>query len=204
MPSPWTFSPSMGRYRDPKGKVHNYADVRKVFDLRVADTRTTMQDLGRRYSDGKIDLATFERSMRAEIKRLHVEGRVLGVGGRAMATKSDYGKTGASIKAEYRYLRGFVADIESGRHSPEGIVNRAGLYSGSNAIQQFEDGRQGVMIRAGYGQKRFAGPDDDRTCGDCRDKLARGWVDADDPDMAIGDSSCGSNCRHTIEYRRGG
>lgn len=192
----------MGRYRDPQGHVRTYKDVRAAFDQRVAGSRGVMQDLGRRYADGKIDLATFERSMRAEIKRLHVEGRVLGAGGKAMTTKADYGRAGASIKAEYRYLRGFVADIENGRHSPEGIVNRSGLYAGSNAIRQFEDGRNRVLRAAGYDQMRYEGPDDEATCQTCAQRMARGWVPADDPDMEIGDSECGANCRHTIEYRR--
>lgn len=202
-PAPWTFDPAVGAYRDPRGHPRSYRSIRDAFDLRVTDAGAAMRGLAADFNAGTITLDEFERRMRAEIKRLHVQGRVLGAGGKAATTKSDYGKAGAVIKKEYRYLRGFVGDIESGRHTAAGIENRAGKYAGSNAIEQFEQGRRGVMTRAGYTEMRFAGPDDAGTCATCQQRLARGWVPIDDGDMTIGDSECRNACRHSVEYRKG-
>lgn len=202
-PTPWRFDPSVGTYRDPKGDPRTYKAIRDAFDLRVDDAKTAMRAHGAAYNAGDITLAQFETRMRADIKRLHVQGRVLGVGGRAAATKSDYGRAGADIKKEYRYLRGFVKDIEDGRHTAAGIEDRAGKYAGANAINGFEQGRRGVMRGAGYGEMRFAGPDDADTCVTCQDKLARGWVSIDDGGLSVGDGECMNACRHTIEYRKG-
>lgn len=199
----WRFDPAVGTYRDPKGNPRSYAVVRAAFDKRVAASGEAMRGHAVDFNAGKITLAEFEKRMRAEVKVLHVQGRVLGVGGKASATKSDYGKAGHGIKGEYRYLRGFVKDIEDGRHTAAGIEDRAGKYAGSNAIRQFEDGRKGVMRGAGYTEMRFAGPDDDRTCTTCRDRIARGWVSIEDDGLEIGDSECMSSCRHTLEYRKG-
>lgn len=200
----WVFDPSVGTYRDPKGHPRTYATVRKAYDKRIAEAKTSMQGHGSAYGSGDLTLAQFEAAMRADIKRLHVQGRILGAGGKAATTKSDYGKVGAAIKKEYKYLRGFVQDIEDERHTEAGIINRAGQYAGSNAIRQFEAARLAVMDKAGYSEMRYAGPDDGATCATCSERLSRGWVPLDEPDFEIGDSECKSGCRHTIEYRKGG
>lgn len=198
----WTFDPRVGAYRDPAGQARDLASVRQAFDLRVETSRESMRQHGRDLAAGRIDAKAFEQRMRDDIRRIHVEGRVLGVGGREMATSSDYGKTGQAIKNEYRYLSGFMKDIEDGRHTPAGIEARASQYAGSNAIQQFEAGRLGVMIEAGYTQKRFAGPADDATCPECLARVRKGWVPIDAPGFTIGDSTCQSACRHRLEYRK--
>lgn len=203
MPTPWTFDPSVGTYRDPKGDPRSYRVIRDAFDLRVTDAGAAMRGHAADFNAGTITLREFETRMRADIKRLHVQGRVLGAGGRAATTKSDYGSAGAAIKKEYKYLRGFVGDIESGRHTAAGIENRAGKYAGANAIEGFEQGRRGVMRGAGYAEMRFAGPDDADTCVTCQDKLGRGWVPIDDGGLSVGDGECRNACRHTIEYRKG-
>lgn len=202
--STWIFDPSVGTYRDPKGHPRSYTTVRAALDKRVADAKETLRAHGAAQAAGDATLAEFEKRMRAEIKTLHVQARVLGVGGKNAATKSDYGKAGAAIKKEYRYLRGFVQDIEDGRHTAAGIEDRASKYAGANAINGFEDGRKGVMRGAGYTEVRFAGPDDARTCNTCRDRIRRGWVPIGDGGMVIGDSECADSCRHTLEYRKGG
>lgn len=199
----WTFDPRVGAYRDPNGQARDLAAVRRAFDLRIEASRESMRGHARDLAAGRIDAKAFEQRMRDDIRRIHVEGRVLGVGGREMATARDYGRTGAEIKKEYRYLSGFVQDIEDGRHTPAGIEARASKYAGANAIQEFEAGRLGVMVDAGYTEKRFAGPNDAVTCSTCAARLARGWVPIEEPGFTVGDSECQSSCRHQLEYRRG-
>lgn len=197
----WTFDPRVGAYRDPAGQARDLAAVRRAFDLRVEASRETMRGHARDLAAGRIDAKAFEQRMRDDIRRIHVEGRVLGVGGREMATARDYGRTGAEIKKEYRYLSGFVRDIEDGRHTPAGIEARASKYAGANAIQEFEAGRLGVMTEAGYTQARRVAVNDAGTCDTCRAHAARGWV-ALEAVAPIGDDECQASCRCVIEFRR--
>lgn len=197
----WTFDPRVGAYRDPNGQARDLAAVRRAFDLRIEASRESMRGHARDLAAGRIDAKAFEQRMRDDIRRIHVEGRVLGVGGREMATSSDYGKTGNAIKQEYRYLSSFVQDIEDGRHTPAGIEARASKYAGANAIQQFEAGRLGVMTEAGYTQARRVAVGDAGTCDTCRTHAAAGWVALDEV-APIGDDQCQSNCRCVIEFRR--
>jgi hypothetical protein len=198
----WTFAPRIGAYRDPDGQAHTLAAVREAVDARVAASQENMRSMARDYTQGRISLVRFEGLMRDEIKTLHVQTRVIGVGGPDMVTQSDYGKAGHAIRDEYAYLHGFVADIEAGRHSDAGIEDRAGKYAGASAINEFEDGRRGVMAAQGFDLKRRVGPNDAHTCEECAAEIAQGWVDIEEPGWEIGDTTCQSNDRCTIEYSR--
>lgn len=199
----WSFDPATAEYVGDGGDRTGLDRMRAVMDSHTDIMRGRMQQHAASLVDGRITPAEFERRMRADIKMLHVQGRILGAGGRAQMTQSEWGKTGYKLRGEYRYLGGFARDIEAGRMSPAGIIDRAGKYAGSSAVDQFEEARRGASKAAGYTEKRRLAFNDAGTCSTCRDEAARGWVGIDEPGFRIGHTACQSRDRCVIEYRRG-
>ena len=201
----WSFDPATAEHVSREtGKRIPIGDMRPVFDDHVRAVRSRVQMNAASLVDGRINAAEFERRMRADVKALHIQGRLLGVGGRDQMTQSEWGKVGYKLRGEYRYLGGFVRDIEAGRLSDAGIIDRAGKYAGSSAVDQFEEARRGAQKKAGYTEKRRIAANDAGTCSTCREEAARGWVGIDEPGFRIGHTSCQSRDRCTIEYRRAG
>lgn len=199
----WRFDARRAEHVSRQGDRIPLADMRAVYDEQVGLFRERMRETAQRYNDGKIDLATLEREMRSDVRALHLQGRILGAGGRPEMTQSEWGRTGWKLRQEYGYLSGFIRDVEDGRMSAAGIVDRASKYAGSSAVDQFEEARRGAMQKAGYSEKRRVAINDEGTCSVCRDEAARGWVPIDEPGFRIGHTQCQSRDRCTIEYRRG-
>lgn len=200
----WTFSPHGAEHVHRDGTRLPLAQMRPVMDQHVDALRGRMQRHARDLAEGRITPEVFEGRMRSDIQALHIHGRLLGAGGRAQMSQSEWGKVGQRLRQEYRYLNGFVRDIEAGRMTPAGIIDRAGKYAGSAAVDQFEEARRGAQKRAGYTEKRRIALNDEGTCSTCRDEAARGWVPIDEPGFRIGHTQCQSRDRCTIEYRREG
>lgn len=198
----WTFDKAAAEHVHRDGARLPLGELRPVFDERVEASRETMRGIAQRFVDGKMDAAAFEREMRAEVKALHLQGRMMGAGGRDQMTQSEWGKSGYKLRQEYAYLNQFTRDLEAGRMTPAGIVDRAGKYAGSSAVDQFEEARRGAMRIAGYTEKRRVSANDSGTCVTCRDEASRGWVPIDEPGWRIGHTACQSRDRCSIEYRK--
>lgn len=199
----WSFDPDAAEYVNARtGARQSLGDQRAVLDAHVDAVRVRMQQHAASLVDGRLTPDQFEARMRTDIRALHIQARILGAGGRDQMTQSEWGKTGYKLRGEYRYLNAFVRDIEAGRMSPAGIIDRAGKYAGSSAVDQFEEARRGAQKRAGYTEKRRIAANDAGTCSTCRAEAARGWVPIDEPGFRIGHTQCQSRDRCTIEYRR--
>jgi len=97
------------------------------------------QELARRLSANDIDLATWQKSMRTDIKTSYIDQYVLGRGGRSQMTQADWGRVGQQLKEQYGYLSNFARDIANGNMSEAQIAARAQLYHNSS-VQAFELG----------------------------------------------------------------
>jgi hypothetical protein len=123
-------------------------------------------------------------------------------------TARDYGRIGARLRTQYRYLQGFALDVEAGRLSAGQIVARAGLYAaGFNGAyerarrDEWQDrAAAGVAVDA---RNVLAAAEHCQNGGGktgCQDEAARGWVPLHLMSTP-GGRRCRSNCLCRLEFR---
>lgn len=78
--------------------------------------------------------------MREALRDTYSAAYMAGRGGRNAMTPSDWGKLGAMLKEQYKFLNDFAAEVAAGQLSEQQIAARAALYFNS-ATQATERGR---------------------------------------------------------------
>jgi hypothetical protein len=197
-----------GRYRTVKDNgrlgpmVSRDSIVGQLRDL-ADDSKARLGGLARDAAEGRIQPADFQAAMQAELKSLHTANVALARGGWDKVTAADWGRTGGTLKSEYRYLADFTREVASGTVTPDQASARAGQYAGK-AYSRFwtEDARQ----KAGSGQyqeERWLDTRLPNECDDCDGLAKLGWVPIGALGRAPGDGStaCHGNCRCSIAYR---
>lgn len=150
--------------------------------------------------DGSIDLITWEVRMRREVKVVATYSAALAKGGWAQMTETDYGRVGRYLQDQYRYLRGFMRDVASGRQGLGGVSARTSLYAqaGRPLFHLMEKAENRVRGRTERRSIRFAFD----SCADCIAAEAAGWADIDDASVPeIGDRQCATRCKCSFEFR---
>lgn len=138
MPSLWRWEPNLRRYRN--AETGRFIGAKGMVDLRdtfVARQKAQTADLAARLTGGELDTAQWVTQMRQVVKQTYIDEYVMARGGRAQLTQADYGRLGAMLKEQYKYLQGFERDILSGKLTSGQIATRAGMYIDS-ATQAFE------------------------------------------------------------------
>jgi hypothetical protein len=183
------------RFRDEKGRFVTTETVRSQIEKVVDLVGRRNRDLTKRLNAGEIDLPSWKKQMRLNIKTLHTLSASVGRGGRRQMTKSDWGKVGSEIKKQYAYLDKFETAIKKRQISPLQAEFRATLYARS-ARTVFAQTEKVSNREAGKTLSRRV-LHSSETCAECRDWASRGFVE-DQP--ALGSLICKSNCRCSIEY----
>ena len=114
----------------------------KLLRLRQDLFRRDVEILSQRLVERSISLAQWEKAMATAIKDLHVTSAVIAKGGDwAAMTQADWGRVGAEIKKEYRYLHKFAESIAEkvakGEDLTTALHARAKLYGESAAMDTF-------------------------------------------------------------------
>lgn len=201
MPSPDLFwDAAQRRYRDAGGRFVSDAAIRSALEDVTRASATAMRDLSDQLRNGSITVAQWQTRMAGEVKTMHVVAATVAHGGKAQMGASDYGWVGSEIKKQYAYLRGFAADIESGRQMPtDALLARAELYAEAGR-QTYEHMRARDHEATGYDQERnVLGPAEH--CPDCLTASASGWVGIGHL-TPPGARQCRVRCHCHIEYRR--
>lgn len=202
-PDTWAFDTRTQRWRWPNtGRAVPPRRINALLDRRLATAQNAMRLLGGQAARGEITRDEFVTKMRIEIKTVHLQARMLAVGGKAGMTPRDYGRAGAAIKREYSFLANFARELPD--LSEAAASDRAGKYAGSSVRDAYFQGARDSHERAGYDQKRRSSMGDDRVCETCSREAEQGWVDIDTPGWTIGDTDCGSRDRCVIDFRRSG
>lgn len=128
----WKWDSQNRRYYDleigqymARDKVLGY--VQAMIDTAVPVTDT----LANLVIDARISPADWQFLMREEIKREYITQYLLGIGGRAQMTPTDWGSIGGMLKEQYGHLDGFLQDILDGKLSEAQIAARSKMYSRS-------------------------------------------------------------------------
>jgi len=163
--------------------------------------QSNMRHHSQLFTDRKISLQSWQRRMGRETKQMFVTEYITGRGGLAQMTQADWGRIGAAVKGQYKYIDRFAMQVYRGEMSIAQFEARAERYAGGG-WSMFNAGRTQAHMAAGFTQeRRVIQPGDN--CRSCLGYAAAGWVpigDLPEPGQA---SECLSNCRCEKKFRRG-
>lgn len=191
------------RYRDTRtGRYIPARQVRAELDRFVDSAgRNATRDLTGQLRDGRIGLAEWQTAMARAVKNVNYAAVAAASGGVENMTAVERGRAGAIIKQQYEYLRGFAADIESGKQPLDGrAMRRAEMYAQAARGSYYEQKRAGaaerhpgqqLMIRS----RRYPGD----SCEDCVALDGRLFPLGDPEYIPIGERQCHTSCRCSEE-----
>jgi hypothetical protein len=177
------------------------ADIRVALDYALDRAQQRLLVLGEQLRAGEITLTRWRDLTMARLKEIHLYSASAARGGWDRMSPADYGRVGARLRDQYRFLNRFADQIASGVQPLDGrFVNRVKLYAQSGRPtyhrMDFE-----VQRDLGMGERlNVLHPAEH--CGDCLAMTALGWVALDDTRyIPIGDRECVSNDHCTEEFR---
>ena len=199
---PYRWEPTAGvsgRYRDERGRFVASSTVRRELD-RYLDAADPAKALAEALRGRQVSLADWEVAMRRHVKNTHLNAIALERGGWANMTPADYGRAGQIIREQYGYLKGFAADIASGKQRLDGTLGaRARLYSQAGRNSYYRSKAANMSDRVTH-QRSIRGKRD--SCWQCIE-LDRKVFRIDDPTFPLpGRRVCNHNCGCHIEYLR--
>ena len=199
---PYRWEPSAGvsgRYRDERGRFVASSTVRRELD-RYLDAADPAKALAEALRGRAVSLADWELGMRRHVKNVTINAISLERGGYANVRPSDWGRAGAIVREQYAYLKGFAADIASGKQKLDGTLGvRAKLYTQAGRESFYRS--KHTNLAAGVdmvGSVRNARD----SCSECI-SLDGKWFRVGDPAYKLpGQRICTKNCRCSEEYGR--
>lgn len=198
---PFRWDRAAGRYRDARGAFVSPARVRAYLDAALENAGKRMDALANDLRSGKVDLISWEVRMRREVKVVSTYSAAAAKGGWAQMTEADHGRVGRYLQDQYKYLRGFMRDVATGKQAMGGVNNRSSLYAhaGRPLYHRMEKAENRVR---GNTQRRSERSAFD-SCDGCISAERAGWRDIDDPAIPdIGARQCKNRCRCVMLYRK--
>ena len=199
----YTYDAHSRRYRTSTGRFLSAQQVRAAVDDLIHASAQTMRQDAQEMMDGKINFAEWQVRSLSAIKHLHLATALSGNGGRNMTTTSYYSAIGDLLKAQYRYFRGMVKDIKTGKQALNGtLLSRVQLYAEA-ARGSHEHMRKRSAIAAGLQYERNILGLADHCHGaanGCIEQTQRGWVNMGEL-VPVGSRLCGPNCKCTTEQK---
>jgi hypothetical protein len=128
----YVYVASVGRYRDVNtGRFVAEQVVLDSMQDRIDDGFDRMESFLAAIVDEESEfaLADWQQAMAVELRNMHYQMMLMGIGGMNNATPADYGRLGQTLKAEYEFLQGFANDIAAGKLSEAQIRARMELYA---------------------------------------------------------------------------
>jgi len=153
----------------PYPPLRRESDQRRALELYQEGFKRRTDDLARQLRAGELSVAEWELAMRDEIRDLHVGATVIGRGGdRRSVSFSEWGRVGAYIKQQYRFLHGFAQTVErsamdaltgQGDFPTQAYLNwRSNLYAGGGKASYYRGKYLGMLPQVpGDGQTRCLG-----------------------------------------------
>ena len=198
----WQWDVKRQRYRYPNtSRLVSNERVKGLRERRIEESKMRMRAAAKALADGTLDVKGFQRAVRDESAKAHLQARLLAVGGRENMTRADYQWVHDRVKREAGYLARFGQDLRAGRHSPTGAESRAAKYAGASIRAAYYSGATDRHIAAGYKQKARLGPDDERTCDPCRKEIMAGYVPIGKDGWVVGDTDCQSEDRCEVVFK---
>ena len=136
----WTYLVASKTYVDEEGTPLSQDTLHAVRDSYLGEMDALLDAYADNLASGDWSINRFETEMRRRLKDAYVAEYVLGRGGISQMSQADYGRLGGLLKAQYRHLRSYLDDLESGKETKGTAGLRAKNFLGS-ARQSFSRGR---------------------------------------------------------------
>lgn len=179
----------------PLGQIQEWVNKGIVASTGVMDAHLTT------FANGDISATAWKNLMREQIKQNYIAAYMPGVGGYENMTQADWGRIGAMVKEQYKYLDGFYEEVKSGKLTPEQIRVRQNMYLNSSR-EAFETAvkRNASTLDMEY-ERWVIGSQ--HPCEDCQALAGMDWVPMGTFRQIPGDGTtrCKTNCQCHIEYR---
>lgn len=204
----WTYSREAQRYRNTAtGRFVSMQTVReRGLEPVMRASESRMAELTQQRIDGLISTNAWRSGMALEIKIIHIEAAMAANGGRAQMSQADWGRVGARIKSQYRFLDNYAGQVAAGAQPLDGrMLSRSRMYADA-ARATFEETRRGARMETGWQEeRRILGPAEhcqpsDKAPG-CIQLAAKGWRRIGTL-PAIGQTTCRTRCRCHFVYRK--
>jgi hypothetical protein len=106
---------------------------RRLFEARLGIFYSDAGSLAEDLFTGGLSLGDWEARMHDYIKEIYTSSGAIAKGGWGEMTQSDWGRIGAALKKQYKYLHGFAQDIAANRDNIAlgSIQARANMYGNS-------------------------------------------------------------------------
>jgi len=201
-------------WRSKLAQFWNRTVGRLVTRLQVRDVsrevleKSLAQEWARAAANGDMSVQAWHQAMRDEIRKNVIEQYLAGRGGTGPMTKAEYGRIGAVIKEQYKWLDRFAAQMEAGEVSEGAAANRARMYINS-AWEANERAYRIAAEVAGMKRVRWVWNPEAEHCDDCEDLNNSGWHPVNpwpfkngrkDMYPGSGDTICLTSCRCFLEY----
>jgi len=136
----WVWNLKAKRYQDTDtGQFMARVEVLSLVQGSLDASGNVTDTLAGLVAGGQLAPADWRDMMREEVKGEYLRQYMTGRGGREQMTYSDWGRCGAMLKAQYKWLEGFAEQVATGELSEAQIRARARLYVDS-ARQAYEKG----------------------------------------------------------------
>jgi ferredoxin len=140
--------------------------------------------------------------MAREIKSAHLASAALAKGGFAQMAPADYGRVGARLKEQYRFLNRFASQIESGQQGLNGqLPIRSEMYIQAARATYHATERREMEQRGVEEERSILGAADH--CPDCLQEADKDWQLIGTL-IPIGDRICLTRCACVFDYRGAG
>ena len=197
---PYRWEPNAGvsgRYRDERGRFVASSTVRRELD-RYLDTADPAKALAEALRGRQLSVADWEVAMRRHVKNTHLNAIALERGGWANMTPADYGRVGQIVREQYAYLKGFAADIASGKQKLDGTLGvRAKLYTQAGRNSYYRSKAANMSGKVTHQMSVRSARD---SCWQCRE-LDRKVFRIDDTSFPLpGRRVCNHNCQCHLAY----
>lgn len=179
------------------GRVISERAVREALDRALTAAETRARRLAERLTRGTIDRDAFRRGLGDLVRETTLYAAALAAGGWDNMTPTAYGRSGAAIRAQERYLDGWMRELAAtGQTAHPG---RAGSYAQAPRATYEALVQERALARGlGYVRSVLGAAEH---CDDCVRLAALGYVPAREM-TPIGRRRCRVRCRCRLLYRR--
>lgn len=189
-----------GLYRDAAGRAVSDARVRAAVDAIADGAASRMAASAQALLDGTLSLAAFQADLMRTIKTAHVAAAVIGGGGAASMTPTDWLFSARAIKEQYAYARAFAEAVADGSQPLDGTLRSRAAQYGHAARTHYKNEQARMMEGRGMRCRNVLHASE--SCAGCRAESAKGWVPVGALVPIGSRSPCQSRCRCSITYSR--
>jgi len=128
----WYWDDSAQRYRDPTtGRFVGVSQMQDLREVYMDQQKAQMSSFTRAYAAKEITLTKYYDQVVNTLKNTYIDMYAMGAGGRNNLSQRDWGRIGAMLKEQYKYLRTMFEQIASGQISPAQASARLAMYINS-------------------------------------------------------------------------